>query len=173
MSIFALDLRGPQSPLFCYMKQKEELEKAAAGYVEGKDLFIVDIKISADNDIDVTIESDSRDITLDDCVEMSRFIEDRLDREIEDFSLTVGSAGLTAPFKLPRQYRKVVGGVIEVIFPDGHRQKATLESAGDDEFEISYEKLVQVEGQKKKVREKVRQSLKYTDIKSAKAVIKF
>ena len=92
---------------------------------------------------------------------------------MEDFSLTVGSAGLTAPFKLPRQYRKVVGSQIEVTFPDGHRQKALLESAGDDEFEISYEKLVQEEGKKKKVRQTVRQTLKYSDIKSAKAVIKF
>ena len=155
------------------MKQKEELEKAAAGYVEGKDLFVVGIKISADNDIDITIESDNRDVTLDDCVEMSRYIEERLDRDVEDFSLTVGSAGLTAPLKLPRQYRKVVGSQIEVTYRDGHRQKATLESAGEDEFEISYEKLVQVEGQKKKVRQNVRETLKYTDIKSAKAVIKF
>ena len=155
------------------MKQKEELEKAAAGYVEGKDLFVVDIKVSADNDIDITIESDDRDITLDDCVEMSRYVESMLDRDIEDFSLTIGSAGLTAPFKLPRQYRKVVGNMIEVTFRDGHRQKALLESAGDEEFEISFERLVPVEGKKKKVREAVRQTLKYTDIKSAKAVIKF
>lgn len=155
------------------MKQKEELEKAAAGYVEGKDLFIVGIKISADNDIDITIESDERDVTLDDCVEMSRYIESKLDRDVEDFSLTVGSAGLTAPFKLPRQYRKFVGSLIEVTFPDGHRQKALLESAGDEEFIISYEKMVQVEGKKKKVRETVTQTLGYSDIKSAKAVIKF
>ena len=155
------------------MKQKEELEKAAAGYVEGKDLFVVDIKVSADNDIDITIESDDRDITLDDCVEMSRYVESMLDRDIEDFSLTIGSAGLTAPFKLPRQYRKVVGNMIEVTFRDGHRQKALLESAGDEEFEISFERLVPVEGKKKKVRAAVRQTLKYTDIKSAKAVIKF
>ena len=155
------------------MKQKEELEKAAAGYVEGKDLFLVEIKISADNDIDITIESDTRDITLDDCVEMSRYIEERLDREVEDFSLTVGSAGLTAPFKLPRQYRKFVGNMIEVTFKDGHRQKALLESADDEAFEISYERLVAVEGKKKKMREAVREVLKYSDIKSAKAVIKF
>ena len=82
------------------MKQQEQLEQAAAAYLEGKDLFLVDIKVSADNDIDITIESDGRDVTLDDCVEMNRFIESRLDRDVEDFSLTVGSAGLTAPFKL-------------------------------------------------------------------------
>lgn len=155
------------------MKQKEELEKAAAGYIEGKDLFLVEIKISADNDINITIESDTRDITLDDCVEMSRYIEERLDREVEDFSLTVGSAGLTAPFKLPRQYRKFVGSTVEVTFKDGHRQKALLESADDEVFEISYERLVPVEGKKKKMREAVREVLKYSDIKSAKAVIKF
>lgn len=155
------------------MKQKEQLEKAAAEYVEGKDIFVVDIKVSADNDIDITIETDERDVTLDDCVEMSRFIESRLDRDVEDFSLTVGSAGLTSPFKLPRQYRKYVGSTIEVTFRDGHRQKALLESAGDEEFEISYEKLVPVEGKKKKVRETMHESLKYAEIKSAKAVIKF
>ena len=155
------------------MKQKEQLETAAAEFVDGKDLFIVAIKVSADNDIDVTIESDERDVTLDDCVEMSRFIEDRLDRDVEDFSLTVGSAGLTAPFKLPRQYRKFVGSTIEVTFRDGHRQKAHLESAGDEEFEISYEQLVQVEGKKKKERQTMYRTLKYSEIKSAKAVLKF
>ena len=155
------------------MKQKEQLGQAAADYLEGKDLFLVEIKVSADNDIDITIESDSRDVTLDDCVEMSRFIESRLDREVEDFSLTVGSVGLTAPFKLPRQYRKFIGSPIEVTFRDGHRQKAVLESADDEQFEISFERLVPVEGSKKKVRETARQALKYSEIKSAKAVIKF
>ena len=67
----------------------------------------------------------------------------------------------------------MVGSQIEVTYRDGHRQKALLESAGDEEFEISYEKLVQEEGKKKKVRQTVRETLKYTDIKSAKAVIKF
>ncbi|MBR5736572.1 MAG: ribosome assembly cofactor RimP [Bacteroidales bacterium] len=155
------------------MKQKEQLEKAVAEFVDGKDLFVVEIKVSADNDIDVTIESDERDVTLDDCVEMSRYIESKLDRDVEDFSLTVGSAGLTAPFKLPRQYRKFVGSTIEVTFRDGHRQKALLESAGEEEFEISYEQMVQVEGKKKKERQTMHQTLKYSDIKTAKAVIKF
>ena len=155
------------------MKQKEQLELAAAEFVDGKDLFVVAIKVSADNDIDVTIESDERDVTLDDCVEMSRYIESKLDRDVEDFSLTVGSAGLTAPFKLPRQYRKFVGSTIEVTFRDGHRQKALLESAGDEELEISYEQMVQVEGKKKKERQTMHQTLKYSDIKTAKAVIKF
>lgn len=173
MCIFATDLRGQKVLFFCYMKQQEQLEQAAAAYLDGKDLFLVDIRVSADNDIDITIESDSRDVTLDDCVEMSRFIEGRLDRDVEDFSLTVGSAGLTAPFKLPRQYRKFVGSPIEVTFRDGHRQKAVLESADDEQFEISFEKLVAVEGKKKKVRETEHQTLKYSEIKSAKAVIKF
>ena len=155
------------------MKQREQLESAAAAFVEGKDLFVVDIKVSADNDIDITIESDERDVTLDDCVEMSRHIESCLDRDVEDFSLTVGSAGLTSPFKLPRQYRKFVGSTIEVTYRDGHRQKALLETAGEEQFDISYERLVPKEGSKKKVRETVRETLRYSEIKSAKAVLKF
>lgn len=166
-------MRGQKVLSFCYMKQKEQLENAAATFVGGKDLFVVGIKVSADNDIDITIESDERDVTLDDCVEMSRYIESCLDREVEDFSLTIGSAGLTSPFKLPRQYRKFVGSTIEVTFPDGHRQKALLETADEEQFDISYERLVPKEGSKKKVRETVRQTLRYSEIKSAKAVLKF
>jgi len=142
---------GTESPLFLlFMKQKEQLEQAAADYLEGKDLFLVEIKVSADNDIDITIESESRDVTLDDCVEMSRFVESHLDRDVEDFSLTIGSAGLTAPFKLPRQYRKFVGNPIEVTFRDGHRQKAVLASAGEDSFEITYESLCPLRERRRK-----------------------
>ena len=155
------------------MKQKEQLEQAAADYVEGKDLFVVEIKVSGDNDIDITIETDDRDITIDDCVEMSHFVESRLDRDVEDFSLTIGSAGLTAPFKIPRQYRKHVGETIEITYPDGHRQKVLLETAGEDEFEFTYEKLVPGPDGGKKVRETFRERLRYSDVKSAKAVIKF
>ncbi|MGX8696804.1 MAG: ribosome assembly cofactor RimP, partial [Prevotella sp.] len=96
------------------MKQQEQLEQAAAAYLEGKDLFLVDIKVSADNDIDITIESDGRDVTLDDCVGMTEFIQQAVDRDQEDYSLTIGSAGLTSPFKVLRQWKKAVGSEIQL-----------------------------------------------------------
>ena len=66
-----------------------------------------------------------------------------------------------------------MGSTIEVTYRDGHRQKALLETAGEEQFDISYERLVPKEGSKKKVRETVRETLRYSEIKSAKAVLKF
>ncbi|MBP5210739.1 MAG: ribosome assembly cofactor RimP, partial [Bacteroidales bacterium] len=91
------------------MKQKDILEQSVAEYLAGKDIFLVEIKVTADNDIDVVIENEKGDISLDDCVELNNYLESKLSRDVEDFSLTVGTAGLTSPFKVPRQYNKFVG----------------------------------------------------------------
>ena len=72
-------------------------------WLEDKDYFLVDIEISSDNKI--VVEIDHADgVWIEDCVELSRFIEDHLDREQEDFELEVGSAGLGQPFKVEQQY---------------------------------------------------------------------
>ncbi|MCF0164780.1 MAG: ribosome assembly cofactor RimP [Bacteroidales bacterium] len=155
------------------MKQKELLEKAVNEIVEQRGLFLVEISVSKDNDIDVTVESDSADITLEDCVAISDYVNARLDREVEDYSLTVGSAGLTSPFKVVRQYKKFVGSVIEVTLKEGQRMKVVLESVAEDGISVSYERSVKVEGQKKKVKESVTETLSFSQIKSAKPVISF
>lgn len=155
------------------MIQKEQLEQAVNQFIEGRDLFLVGIDITADNDIDVIIESDKRDINLDDCVGMSEFIETKLNRDVEDFSLTVGSAGLSSPFRVARQYLKFIDQLIELTFSDGHRQKVTLCSVDEEQIQVSYERLVPVDGKKKKVRETVDEILKFSDFKSAKAVINY
>ena len=155
------------------MKQKERLEKTVNEIVEQRGLFLVEISVSKDNDIDVTVESDSADITLEDCVAISDYVNARLDREVEDYSLTVGSAGLTSPFKVVRQYKKFVGSVIEVTLKEGQRMKVVLESVAEDGISVSYERSVKVEGQKKKVKESVTETLSFSQIKSAKPVISF
>lgn len=155
------------------MKQKDILDKAVADYLEGKDLFLVETLVSADNDIEIVIESETGDVTLDDCVEFSYFIESELDRDVEDFSLTVGSAGLSSSFKVARQYVKFVGSEIEIIRRSGAKQKAMLVAVKEDGIDISYDVLKKVEGQKKKVREHVDEFLSFDAIKTAKPVINF
>lgn len=155
------------------MKQQDILNKAAEEYASSNGLYVVEIKVSADNDIDVTIEADERDITLDDCVEMTRFIEERVSRDVEDYSLTIGSAGLTSPFKVTRQYRKSVGSEIQVTRGTGARQKVLLTAVSEDGIDVEYERSVAVEGSKKKVKETVTEHIPFTEIKSAKPVIKF
>ena len=153
------------------MKQADILKAAAEEYAQAHGLFVVSIDISKDNDIDVTIDADERDITLDDCVGMTGYIQERVSRDEEDYSLTIGSAGLSSPFKIPRQYRKAVGGEIWLTRPTGERIRATLLAADDEGVEISY--LKKAEGKGSKAKESVTERLGYNDIKTAKPIIKF
>ena len=74
------------------MIAKEIIEAIAREHLESTPLQLVRVKVSKDNDIDVTITREDAGVTIDDCVELSRYIESKLDRDKEDFSLTVGSA---------------------------------------------------------------------------------
>jgi len=106
-------------------------------------------------------------------VDMTRFIEERVSRDVEDYSLTVGSAGLTSPFKVVRQYKKAVGSEIQVTRSSGARQKVMLTAVTEDGIDVSYEQSVKLEGSKKKVKETVNEHIPFAEIKSAKPVIKF
>ena len=130
----------------------------------GTDKFLVDLKISSDNRINVAIDGDNG-IVIDDCVELSRKIENSLDREVEDFELNVASAGIDSPLKLKRQYKKNVGRDITVTTFDGETVTGTLLSADDDVISV------RPEGKKKSASEPV--IIKHSDINIAKIVIKF
>ena len=167
------NLRGWVSPsfLFITMKQADILRQAAVEWAERNGLFVVSIEISKDNDVDVTIDADERDITLDDCVAMTGYIQEKVDRDVEDYSLTIGSAGLSSPFKVPRQYKKFVGSEIQITRLGGERVKATLLAADDSGVDISWQK--KGEGKGKKAMETVTEHLDYNEIKTAKPIIKF
>ena len=112
--------------------------------------FIVDVSVSKDNDIIVTIESESGIIEMDDCVSVSRYFETKFDREQEDYSLTVSSAGLDQPFKVFKQYLKAVGSKVEVALKGGRKLVAVLEAADQESVTLKYSAKEAVEGKKKK-----------------------
>ncbi len=112
--------------------------------------FIVDVSVSKDNDIVLTIESEEGIIELEDCVSVSRFFETKFNREVEDYSLTVSSAGLDQPFKVYRQYLKAVGTRVEVSLKGGEKIVAVLEAADEDGITLKYTAKEAVEGKKKK-----------------------
>ena len=112
--------------------------------------FIVDVSVSKDNDIIVTIESENGRIELDDCVSLSRYIETKFDREAEDYSLTVSSAGLDQPFKVFRQFEKAVGSKVEVSLKGGKKMVALLSAADAESITLKYTAKEAVEGKKKK-----------------------
>ena len=112
--------------------------------------FLVDVSVSKDNDIVVTIESENGKIELDDCVALSRYFETRFDREVEDYSLTMTSAGLDQPFKVLRQFEKAVGTKVEVQLKGGKKMVALLEAADEESVTLKYSVKEAVEGKKKK-----------------------
>jgi len=167
--------RGDESPLiFCNdMIQKEQITTAVGSYFQGKPMFLVDVTISKDNDIDVIIDSDEKDICLDDCVLLSRYLETALDRDKEDFALTVGSAGLTSPLTVLRQYRKFIEKEVEVTMKNGSRIKGILISAEPEQITVKHKISEKVEGQKKKKVEEVIDTFALKELKSTKPVIRF
>ena len=94
---------------------KEEVEELLnKALIKREDLFLLNFTIGADNSIKIVLDGD-KGISLNDCMEVSRAIEHHLDREINDFSLEVTSAGATAPLELPRQYKMNNGRSLEIM----------------------------------------------------------
>jgi ribosome maturation factor RimP len=135
--------------------------------LENTDGFLVDVKISADNSIIVEIDSDTS-VDLDFCVELSKYLENKLDREKEDFSLEVGSYGISKSFVLPRQYSKNLGKEVEVLTKEGKKLFGTLSEVCPDYFAVETEKKIIPEGKKKKVSVTEEIKFGYNDIKYCK-----
>ena len=112
--------------------------------------FLVDVTVSRDNKIVVEIDNDEA-VDIDECVELSHYIDQHMDRDVEDFELEVGSAGLTSPLKVLRQYAKFEGETMEVLCRDGQKISGILGAADDEGFDLTFTKKVKPEGSKKKV----------------------
>ena len=109
------------------MINKAAVQKAVEEWLEGKDYFLVDLDISADDRISVEIDH-ADGVWIEDCADLSRHIESKINREEEDYELEVGSAGLGQPFRVRRQYEVHVGHDVETQAKDGHKYKGLLSS---------------------------------------------
>lgn len=102
------------------MIDKNFVKNLVEQWLEGKEYFLTDLTISADDRIVVEIDHEEG-VWIEDCVELSRFIESHLDREEEDFELEVGSAGIGQPFKVLKQYEIHQGECVEVLTTEGKK----------------------------------------------------
>ncbi len=134
--------------------------------------YLVDVEIQPGNVIIVEIDNDEA-VCIDDCVELSRFIEEHLDRDSEDFELEVGSAGITSPFKILRQYQKNIGKEVEVLLASGMKLTGILKSADENGIVLTVEKQVKPEGAKRKITVEENLAYTYNEIKSTKYLIRF
>jgi ribosome maturation factor RimP len=136
------------------------------------DQFLVEVTVSSSNVIHVMVDSDTG-ISINQIVEISRFIESNLDREAEDFELSVFSAGLSEPFSLVRQYKKNVGKEIEVLLANGQKYTGILSVVEDLGINLEVTTKEKLEGSKKKELVTRVHHFDYSEIKEAKKILKF
>lgn len=154
------------------MITKESIHQIIAGKLESDDVYIVELLVSADNRISVTIDHYDG-IPISYCIEISRLIESSLDREVEDFDLEVASAGIGQPFKVYKQYIKNINRDIEVVLPDGKKLKGRLLSADEKCFTMACEEKVKIEGKKKKELQIKQYMFNFDSVKQVKDIVSF
>ena len=153
------------------MIDKTALEQVINEALEGTKMFLVTLKVSKDNVIDVALDSDE-DITIDDCVAVNDAVLAAFDRdEGEDYELTVGSYGITSPLLMPRQYRKNIGYEVEVLTSDGRKLKGVLTDADDEGFTLTMTVKRKLEGKKRPEMVEEQEHFNYSDIKQTKNII--
>ncbi len=154
------------------MISKNKIEELVEQWLEGKDYFLVDIEISKDNRI--VVEIDHADgVWIEDCVDLSRYIEEHLNRDEEDFELEVGSAGLGQPFKVEQQYRNHIDKEVEVLSAEGKKFKGILKSVEGRSFIVSVKEKVKVEGKKRPELQDVDHVFDMDEVKYTKYSISF
>ena len=150
---------------------KEKVEQLIAEGIEGTNIFLVKLTVSSANEINVLLDSDSG-LTLADCKTVSRAIEFNLDREEEDFSLTVASAGIGEPLVL-RQYKKNVGRKVRVTLNEGEIIEAKMVAADDQMVELEWKSREKKPTGKGKITVVNKRSIEYRDIKQTVVLITF
>ena len=135
-------------------------------------IFLVDLKISNDKSINVILDGD-KEVNIKDCINISRAIEFDLDRDEEDFSLEVASAGVGSPLKFPRQYRKNLGRKLEVISSDGFKFIGELTHVKEDAIELQWKQREPKPIGKGKVTVIKNKILTFDEISQTKVMIKF
>ena len=154
------------------MIDKNVVKKLVDEWLQDQEYFLVDIEISPDNRI--VVEIDHADgVWIEDCVALSRYIEERLSRDDEDYELEVGSAGLGQPFKVPQQYINFVGKEVEVLDADGIKVKGILKAVDGNDFTVGVEEKVKVEGKKRPAKMEVDHVYQMDKVKYTKYIISF
>ena len=135
--------------------------------------FLVEVSVSAANDIEVVIEKEDGIVDWEDCAAIDRVMHEHFNQDEEDYALTVSSAGLDRPFKVLRQYLKAIGSQVDVKFKGGRRLIATLQKADEESVTLQYTALEAVEGKKKKEKVEHTDTFALTEINSVTPYVEF
>ncbi|MBE6256465.1 MAG: ribosome assembly cofactor RimP [Prevotella sp.] len=154
------------------MINKETIQTLTEEWLSGNDYFLVDINFGADDRI--VIEIDHADgVWIEDCAELSRFLQERLGDELGEFELEVGSAGLGQPFKVAQQYINHVGDMVEVLDLEGKKFQGILKAVDGNNFTVTVQEKQKQEGKKRPVLVEVDKTYAMDGVKYAKYLLAF
>ena len=153
--------------------KKEAIIGAIETAVQERGCFIVEVTVSATNDVEIVLEKEEGTVDWDDCAAIDRIVHEAFDQDAEDYSLTVSSAGLDRPLKVYRQFVKAIGSKVDVKFKGGRRLIATLTAADGQTITLQYTALEAVEGRKKKEKVDHEEACALADINSVTPYIDF
>lgn len=153
--------------------EKDLIIKSIEPAVNQRGCFIVDVSLSRDNDIVLTVEKEVGEMDLEDCVAINDAFLAIFDKDAEDYSLTVSSAGLDQPFKVEIQYRKAIGSSVSVLLKGGRKLVGVLTGADPEGISLRYSRKEVQEGKKKKVTVEVEERFGFDEINSVIPYIEF
>jgi ribosome maturation factor RimP len=136
------------------------------------DIFIVDVVVRPGNVIEVSLDADSG-ISIESCTEVHRHLLKQMDREVEDYSLVVGSPDLSKPLLVNRQYVKNIGRTLVVKTKDGGKFEGVLTTVNDTEIQLHSKTKENVPGKKSKQWVEHVTPIAFESIDTAKIVIQF
>lgn len=162
---------GSQQNVTMKTINEQKLTQVVEQALEGSDLFLVEVNIDhAEAVVEVTIDG-MNGVTLDDCMRVNDAVLAAFDRDREDYELTVGSYGISEPYKVRRHYDKNLGGEVEVLTTAGEKLKGTLTASTDDGCTVTVPTKMRLEGKKRPELVEVAHELRYNEIKIIKNII--
>ena len=155
------------------MITKETLKTLVEEWLKKGDYFLVDIQMDGGDDR-IVIEIDHADgVWIEDCAELSRFLQEKLGDELGDYEMEVGSAGLGQPFKVAQQYVNHVGDDVEVVDAQGQKIVGVLKSGDGNQFTVTTQEKQIPEGKKRPVKVDVDKTYSMDEVKSTKYLLAF
>ncbi len=138
--------------------------------IKGTELFIVEVKVSGGNRITIAIDRPTK-LNVGDCADISRYVESNLNRDVEDFELTVSSPGLDLPLRVLKQYEKYTGKNVRVVLKDGRLLRGKMTTANEEGIALELFRENKKKNKEQAINETV--NLKYPEIKETKIEITF
>ncbi|MBQ8157433.1 MAG: ribosome assembly cofactor RimP [Prevotella sp.] len=153
------------------MINKDTIKTLVEEWLKKGDYFLVDIVMDGDR---IVVEIDHKEgVWIEDCAELSRYLQEQLGDELGDYELEVGSAGLGQPFKVEQQYQNHVGDEVEVLTADGKKLSGVLKAVEGRMFTLTTTEKQIPEGKKRPVKVEVDKEFSMDEVKSTKYVLNF